>query len=255
MAPTVGVEQPEDAEVALGRLAMVHLRVHDADRAMRFFGALFGWEAERVPMGGHVSHYVTNTATTVRILDDPETPPVVPNYAADDVPRVMHAVSDRGGTITDADAAPDGGGWARGVDDQNLPLLVFRPGGYHAHDRPTRPASGEVGVVFLRADATKAASFYGAVLGWQLTRDDPASQYFDAVPNVGIFDEAVAFGRPVTPSTTLYFSVDMLLPVLRRVEDLGGNAGEHALDMGPYFSALCTDDQGTTFGVMSRALE
>ena len=33
------------------------------------------------------------------------------------------------------------------------------------------------------------------------------------------------------------------------------SAGEHAQDMGPYFRAVCTDDQGTTFGVMSAVLE
>ena len=63
--------------------------------------------------------------------------------------------------------------------------------------------------------------------------------------------KAAAFDRPVEPSATAYFSVDTLLPVLRRIEALGGSAGEHAQDMGPYFTALCTDDQGTTFGVMS----
>ena len=47
----------------------------DADRAMRFFGALFGWQAEHVPFDGHVSHYTVNTTTTIRILDDPTSPP------------------------------------------------------------------------------------------------------------------------------------------------------------------------------------
>ena len=61
---------------------------------------------------------------------------------------------DGGGQITEAEPAPDGGGWARGVDDQGLPLLVYRPGGYHAHAAPTRAASGRarVGVHPRRRD-------------------------------------------------------------------------------------------------------
>ncbi len=255
MTSTVGAEGTESTDVVFGGLAMVHLRVLDADRAMKFFGALFGWQAERVAMEGHVSHYTINTTTTIRILDDVDSPPVVPNYAVADVAHVISAVGEGGGRISDSESATDGGGWARGVDDQGLPLLVYRPGGYHAHAAPTRPPSGELGLVFIRADATKAAAFYGAVLGWNLKPAHPGSNYFDAVPGVGVFDETAAFGRLVEPSTTLYFSVDALLPVLREIEALGGTTGDHAQDMGPYFTASCADDQGTTFGVMSAALD
>ena len=255
MTSTEEAQTSESTQVPHGGLAMVHLRVVDADRAMRFFGALFGWQAERVPFDGHVSHYTVNTTTTIRILDDPASPPVVPNYAVADVARAVSAVGGSGGEITEAEPAPDGGGWARGVDDQGLPLLVYRPGAYHPHAAPTQAASAELGLVFIRADAAKAAAFYGEVLGWSLVPAHPESHYFDTVANVGVFDEAAAFGQAVEPSATLYFSVEALLPVLRQIEALGGRAGEHAQDMGPYFTAVCTDDQGTTFGVMSAALE
>jgi len=255
MTSTEEAQTSESTQVPHGGLAMVHLRVDDADRAMRFFGALFGWQAERVPFGDHVSHYTVNTTTTIRLLDDPGSPVVVPNYAVADVARAISAVGSGGGRITEAEPAPDGGGWARGTDDQGLPVLVYRPGAYHPHAAPTQAASGEVGLVFIRADAAKAAAFYGEVLGWRLIAAHPESHYYDTVANVGVFDEAAAFGHPVEPSVTLYFSVEALLPALRQVEALGGRAGDHDQDMGPYFTAVCTDDQGTTFGVMSAALE
>src|SRR5688500_19345318 len=43
------------------RLAMVHLRVGDSARAVAFFGALFGWEAETWADGEHHAAYVNNT--------------------------------------------------------------------------------------------------------------------------------------------------------------------------------------------------
>jgi len=238
-----------------GNLVMVHLRVGDADRAMAFFGSLLGWEGERVDFDNHVSHYTINTATTVRLLDDPAAPAVVPNYGVADVAGTIRAVGAAGGVVTEAAPDPDGGGWARGTDDQGMPWLVFRPGRSRASVSPTRVPTGEVGLVFLRADAARAERFYATVLGWHLTRDDPASQYFEAVPKVGIFDEAAAFGHPVEPDATLYVSVDALAPALARVEELGGHAGPSAQDMGPYFSARCTDDQGTEFGLIAPALE
>lgn len=42
---------------------------------------------------------------------------------------------------------------------------------------------------------------------------------------------------------------------LDRVDELGGQAGDVAQDLGDYYSALCRDDQGTEFGLMSPTLE
>jgi predicted enzyme related to lactoylglutathione lyase len=247
----MAVTDDEPVRAAHGELAMVHLRVGDADRAMRFFGELFGWEAERVPFDDHVSHYTVNTRTTVRILDDPASPPVVPNYAVRDAAAAVSAITAAGGVVSDADAQPDGGGWARGRDDQGLPLLVFRPGRDYASVPPTRTPTGEVGLVFVREDAGRAGRFYGVVLGWDLQRSSPDSHYYAAVDRIGVFDEAAAFGTEVAPSATLYLAVDALGPALARVGELGGQAGPAAQDLGPYYSAVCRDDQGTEFGLMS----
>jgi predicted enzyme related to lactoylglutathione lyase len=101
----------------------------------------------------------------------------------------------------------------------------------------------------------RAQRFYGGVLGWNLQRVHPASNYFDAVERVGIFDEAAAFGREITPSATLYFGAGGPLgPALDLVRRLGGRAGETD-QMGPYYTAMCHDDQGTEFGLLSETLE
>lgn len=240
--------------VATGSLAMVHLRVDDADRAMRFYGALLDWDGERVVFDDHVSHYTTNTAITVRLLDDPSVPAVVPNYSVDDVDAVAASIVEAGGVVTSSEP----GAWARGADDQGVPLLVYRRTDAYADRRSVRPVAGEPGLVFIRADSARARAFYGRVLGWPFERVYPDSHYFDTVERVGVFDEAAAFGRSavaVTPSVTFYASVPALAPVLDRVVSLGGTAGPAAQDMGPFFTAMCTDDQGTEFGLMSERLD
>lgn len=237
-----------------GTLAMVHLRVKDADRAMNFFGSLLDWEAERVFFEGHVSFYTVNTAVTVRILDDPSAPPLRPNYRITQVDEAVEAIRSAGGTVTASDVDAEGGGWAQGGDDQGVPLLVYRPRDHRASVAPSRAALGEVGLVFIREDATRAERFYASVLGWTFTRTHPGSYYFDTVGGVGVFDEAAAFGTEVTPSATLYLSVPALTPTLERVIELGGFAGRASQDMGPYYTAMCTDDQGTEFGLMAERL-
>jgi predicted enzyme related to lactoylglutathione lyase len=237
-----------------GVLALVHLRVQDADRAMNFFGSLLDWDAERVFFEGHVSFYTVNTAVTVRILDDRSAPPLRPNYRVTHVDQAVEAIRSAGGTVTASEVDADGGGWAQGSDDQGVPLLVYRPGGHRASVAPSRNPLGDVGLVFIREDAARAERFYASVLGWTFTRTHPGSFYFDAVRGVGVFDEAASFDTNVTPSATLYVSVSALTPMLERVSELGGSAGRASQDMGPYYTAMCTDDQGTEFGLMAERL-
>lgn len=238
--------------IAEGALIMVHLQVPDADRAIRFFGDLFGWEAERAVVDGNVSYYVTNTALTVRLLSDPDVPPVVPNFAVTDVGRVTRAIEAAGGVVGASEVGDDGGGWARAEDDQGVPLLVFRPHRRNPHPPPTQRLRGDVGLVFIRADAERAARFYRAVFGWTFERANPGSQYFHTIERVGVFDEAAASGHAVEPSITFYVSVASLDPVVERIEQLGGSVGPIAQDMGSYVTAMCTDDQGTEFGLMAE---
>lgn len=254
LSMTLSQDIPRRATEAEGTLVMVHLKVPDADQAMAFYEALFGWEAERILVGGHISHYTINTEVTVRILDDPSVPPVVPNYAVSDVAEAVRAIPAAGGTVPSSEVAADGGGWARGTDDQGVPLLVYRPGPGYPHREPTREPSGQVGLVFVTADAVRAERFYGSVLGWHLQRAHPTSSYFDVVPHVGVFDQAAALGRDVTPSVRIYFAVEAIAPVVSRIEELGGHSGPIAQDMGPYFRTVCTDDQGTEFGLISDRL-
>lgn len=238
-----------------GALAMVHLRVADADRAMAFFGDLLDWDGERVEFEGRVNYYTLNTDVTVRLIADPDAPAVLPNYRASDISATIVRIEAAGGTIDESEVTDDGGGWVRGRDDQGLPLLVYRPRPYsHPGGEPRRAAAGDVGLVFIREDAERAGRFYRSVFGWPFERVHPDSHYFDTVNHVGVFDESAAFGRPVQPIATFYIQVPVLAPFLVKVDELGGRAGSAAQDMGPYFTAICTDDQGTEFGLMSDTL-
>jgi predicted enzyme related to lactoylglutathione lyase len=244
-----------DASAIHGSLRMVHLRVGDADRAMRFFDDLFGWVGERY-VEGHVSHYTLNTAVTVRLLDDPDSAAVRPNYAVRDVDATIRAIEASGGRVTGSETTPDGGGWAFAEDRNGVPLVVLRPynGGHGASDTPVR---GDVALVFLKEDAGAVADFYGPVLGWELHPAHPGSSYFDVVERVGVWDENAALGTHHAASVTLYLEVPALRPAVARLEGLGGSAEAVPAEttMGPYFSVMCTDDQGTAFGLMSAELD
>ena len=235
-----------------GALGLVHLRVADADRAIVFFGAAFGWRSERFDGDGHVSHYVNNTEVTVRLMDDPGAADVRPNYRVRDVAAAVAAIEVAGGRVTSADVRPDGSGWAFADDAAGLPLLVYRPTDAY-HDTADVPVRADVGLVFLVESEQSASPFYRSVLGWELRPDHDGSTYYDAAPRVGVWDEAAATGASVAPSITLYLEVPALAPAVADIRRLGGTADDVPADpdMGPLYTVRCTDDQGTRFGLLS----
>lgn len=180
-----------------------------------------------------------------------------PNYRVTDVAAAVRDIEEGGGRVTESEVTPDGGGWAQGEDDQGVPLLVYRPSGDHPHDRPSVTPSGDVGLVFIREDAPRAERFYGRLLGWQVERSHPQSNYFDTVDLVGVFDENAAFGTDRPASVSFFVSVRALRPAVEKIVELGGSSGPvpSAPDMGPFFSLECTDDQGTRFGLLATALD
>jgi uncharacterized protein len=234
-----------------GELRLVHVQVRDADRAMDFFGDVFGWVGERY-VDDHVSHYVLNSGVTVRLIDDPSAAPVRPNYAVRDVTAAVAAIEANGGRVTSSEVDPGGGGWAFADDAAGLPLLVFRPVD-RAHPTTDAPARADLALVFMTEDAASAATFYGSVLGWDLRPPHPGSNYFDTAEHVGVFDVNTELGTNLPPSVAVYFGVTALQPIIDRIEARGGHvdAVPDEPNMGPYFSIMCTDDQGTAFGITS----
>jgi uncharacterized protein len=242
-----------------GTLRLAHVRVGDAEQAMRFFGSLFGWVGERYvdpDADAPVSYYTLNTAVTVRLIDDPDSALFRPNYVVDDVAAAARAIEAGGGRITESELTDDGGGWLYADDDQGLPFVAYRPSGAY-HGEAVDPITGDIGLVFMTVDAAAAGAFYGSVLGWQLTAAHPGSHFYDAVDRVGVFDETAALGTDRPPGITVYFEVPALRPTADRIEELGGRTDDvpDLATMGPYFTVECTDDQGTRFGLISLALD
>ena len=94
-----------------------------------------------------------------------------------------------------------------------------------------------------------ARTFYAAVLGWEYEHDDIEATYHhvtNVVPPGGLFTDAKA-SRPVS-----YFRVQWLDVAMRRVQELGGQAGA-PVESSSGSSADCSDDQGVQFSLWQPA--
>jgi predicted enzyme related to lactoylglutathione lyase len=228
--------------------AMVHLGVADADRAIRFFGPLFDWEAERIEYRGHIRHYVYNTANVTPCITDEEGAPALQlGFTVDDVPATARLVAELGGAVIDDESTPDGGGFLQVRDAQGIPLGLWRAGGDHPHPPVTKPPSGDLTYFVIRVpDADESAGFFGEMLGWRFEHD-PTGDYYHVDDHVQPVAMGI-LGAVADPEVKCYFRVGDVEAARTKVRELGGEAGE-SFEMGPLVASDCRDDQGTEFGI------
>jgi uncharacterized protein len=225
---------------------MVHIGVADADRAMRFYGDLLGWESERVVGDDGVRHYVINTERVEPVLvAEPGYPEVRLGFHADDPAAAVELVRSMGGEIEEVD--PETGRWFLATDPVGTPLVLWRPGGTYPHAEPTAPARGELTYFQIDVpDADAVLPFYSAVLGWAYepgSNNEADYHHVDEhTQNIGMGIQGAAPERRVR----LFFGVDDLDEAERHVRSLGGDTGER-YEWGPMNALPCTDDQGTRF--------
>jgi predicted enzyme related to lactoylglutathione lyase len=240
----------EQLETEVARIpAMLHIGVADADRAMRFYGSPFDWEAERLEYRGHIRHYVYNTVNvTPCITDEPDAAPMQLGFTVDDVPATVRLVTDLGGLIVADESTPDGGGFLEVRDPQGIALGLWRASGVdHPHPPTTKPEPADLTYFVIRVpDAERATGFFGELLGWRFERD-AASRYFHVDDHVQPVAMGILGAAPA-PDVACYFRVGDVEIARERVRELGGSANE-TFEMGPLVAADCTDDQGTSFGI------
>ena len=109
------------------------------------------------------------------------------------------------------------------------------------------PAFFEIGV----EDPERGKAFYGALFGWDFT-PGPSGEGGSMIGTPGIPGGLHSGDKAAVPY--LFFRVEDLDAALARVRELGGSAD--ATELGQEESAaeygrfkLCTDDQGSAFGL------
>jgi uncharacterized glyoxalase superfamily protein PhnB len=105
-----------------GDVGYMTLRVPDAQRASRFYGALFGWTMHAGPEGFHIASITPPSG----IQDGVETPETRVFFRVDDIDAVVARIRELGGEVLSV-ANHDSGGNAECRDDQGLRFDLFRP--------------------------------------------------------------------------------------------------------------------------------
>ncbi|WP_026360583.1 VOC family protein [Amycolatopsis nigrescens] len=240
-----------------GTPTWIDLEVPDLDRAMDFYGALFGWDFEVGPeaAGGY----------TICLLRDRAVAALSPNPAAekhswsvylatDDCDAAAARVTEAGGTVP---LAP------MDVLDKGRMALVRDPVGarfalWQGRARLGVELVNEPGTLvrndLVTADAGPAREFYAAVFGFSLDRNEDVPEFdFTFLRRTDGHEVAGIFGLPEAPESAwnTTFEVADTDDVVRRAVEAGGTAGA-VEDMLYGRIATITDPFGAEFSVITR---
>ena len=235
-----------------GTFCWVDLSTSDADAAKSFYGALFGWEFEDMPVGEGMTYTMARKqGKDVAALSQGDEPPHWNNYVSvEDAEDAARSAAENGGTVlAPAFDVLDSGRMAVVQDPTGAIVAVWEP---KAHIGAS--LVNETGAFTWNDLSTpgigQAASFYEGWLGWRTEEIPRAPGGFRVIYNDDRTNGSISpamEGAP--PFWCPYFGVDDLEPAAAKVEELGGRklAGPIEVPQGAF--SVVADPQGAVFAL------
>lgn len=241
-----------------GTFCWVELATTDQDGAKAFYGGLFGWEAEDMPVGDGMMYTMLRLGgDDVAALFHSATEGMPPNWASYVSVESADATASRarelGGTIV---AEPFD------VMDSGRMTILQDPGGAFVSAWEARQHRGagrvnEAGTwcwnELTVPDVTAAVKdFYSGLFEWAVERvptPEGAPTIFGIENRVGGRNGNVRETTEQPPAWTPYFAVESCPDALARVEKLGGRALFGPLEVPGGLMGAAADPQGAVFGL------
>jgi predicted enzyme related to lactoylglutathione lyase len=242
-----------------GTPTWVDLGIPDLERAMGFYGALFGWQFAVGPE--------ESGRYTMCLLRDKPVAALMPNpdqsatdfwwnmyFATDDCDGTLKRVADAGGTvIAPAMDVMDQGRMALVRDTVGAQFGLWQAGEHLGCEIVNEPGA-LVRNDLVTAEAAAAREFYPAVFDYTLDRNEDLPDFdFTFLRLPGGHEIGGIFGRPDAPVSrwaTTFEVADTDAVVARAVA--GGGKADTPQDMGYGRLAAITDPFGTEFSVITR---
>jgi predicted enzyme related to lactoylglutathione lyase len=171
-----------------GQFTWRELLTHDVGKSRGFYGELFGWTFEEMPMPGAGTYTVVKLGQRGigglwKLTDGAPFPPYWGGYiSVENADRALKAVVDKGGKLLMAATDMEGvGRFAPFMDSTGAAVSVLQPS-TPSDPLPERPEVHDFCWETLNTtDPAKAKDFYAAVAGWQaVTGPDSGMTIFTA---------------------------------------------------------------------------
>jgi predicted enzyme related to lactoylglutathione lyase len=255
----------ERSEYAPGTFSWVDLATTDQEAAKAFYGALFGWEAEDLPVGdgGVYSMQRVDGKSVAAIGPQPQqqrdagAPPAWNCYVT---VQSADAAAERAQQLGATVIAPafdvmEAGRMAVIQDPQGAFFMVWEPRqniGAGLVNAPGALAWNEL----ASPDVDASAAFYGDLFGWQTQPFEGSPQRYLVIQNAGRGNGGIREPQPGEPPYWLaYFAIDDVEDGLAKVQELGGKRLTGPVDIGIAKIGVAQDPQGAVFALYAGQLE
>ncbi|WP_214324099.1 VOC family protein [Nonomuraea sediminis] len=239
----------------------VDLSSTDVDASRRFYGEVFGWQAEMIddPAAGGYGQFTSNGKKVAGIgpTMGEGMPSVWNTYVAtDDAAAVADRVKNSGGTVVmEPMAIFQEGSMAvfQGADGSFC--SVWQAGNHQGAELVNEPVSFCWNELSTR-DVDAATRFYSSVFGWTpVTQDMGGGMTYTEWHNNGKSIAGMLPMSPNYPATVpsfwmVYFAVADLDATIAKARDLGANILVDAMDAPPGRFGVLLDPQGAALSVI-----
>jgi predicted enzyme related to lactoylglutathione lyase len=251
-----------------GTFCWVELSTTDPDAAKAFYGGLFGWECEDMPVGDEgVYTMLRIDGRDVAALQlqqpgqsDAGIPPNWFSYiSTDDVDAATRRVSDAGGTIhMQPFDVMDAGRMSVVQDPTGAVVGLWQAGRHFGAALVNEPGALSFNQLNT-SDPEAAARFYSDALGWTVESvDTGAGPPYWSIENQGALNGGVMelpSDSPAPSHWLVYFATDDLDATVARIGELGGEVLVEPVKVPAGRFAVARDPQGAAFALFDGDLD
>ena len=249
-----------------GTFSWTDLSTSDQEGAKAFYGGLFGWRFEDMPVGeGSVysmaqvdGRNVAAISTQPQMQREAGVPPMWNSYVTvDSADAAAERATELGATVH---APPfdvlDAGRMAVIQDPQGAFFMVWEPRqsiGAQLVNVPGALVWNELATTDLDA----ATSFYSGLFGWGVTPFEGSPEPYLSIKNGERSNGGIRAATPpgTPPHWLSYFGVEEIGAAMARVEELGGRVHAGPIEIPMAKIAIATDPQGAAFALYAGVLE
>ncbi len=245
-----------------GRFVWHDLMTKDAKTAQQFYGSLFDWQIDAVPMGEHTYHMITCGPGPIGgIVEEPNIPAAhwMPYVAVENVDEAAKKVTELGGKVcvppTDIPAT---GRFSVIEDPQGAYLSIYTGNPESQGADPDFPVPGRVcwNEVYT-PDPDGGQDFYSGLFGWEAQKKDMGEAGMYHVQMLGDKQAGGLMKHPmpgVPPCWVVYFFVEDLQAATNKAKELGANAMMESIPIPEVGSfSMLTDPTGAMFSLFAAA--
>jgi predicted enzyme related to lactoylglutathione lyase len=258
----------ERTSYAPGTFCWVELSTTDPEGAKAFYGGLFGWEHEDMPIGEEGVYTMLriggkDVAALQQQQPGQSDAGIPPNWfsyvSTDDVDAAARRVAEAGGTIhMEPFDVMDSGRMAVAQDPTGGTFGLWQAGRHFGAALVNEPGA----LTFNQlnsSDPEAAARFYENALGWKVDSvDTGGGPPYWSIENQGALNGGVMELPPDSPAPShwlAYFVADDLDAAVGRVRELGGELLVEPLAVPAGRFAVARDPQGAAFALFEGTLD